>query len=186
MPAFVGVKVTCSTTCCPGCNVSGKLAPPTLKPLPLTDAALTCTAAVPVDTSVTLCDPLLPTVTFPKFTLVVLSRNAGDVCVTPAPLKATCCVAPVDELLLIANAPVAVPAFVGVKVTCSTTCCPGCNVSGKLAPLTLKPLPLTDAALTCTAVVPIELNVTFCVPLLPTVTLPKLTLDGLTANVATT
>ena len=49
-------------------------------PAPVIDACETFTVAVPVLVSVMLCVLLLPTATFPKFTLVALAES------TPAPL----------------------------------------------------------------------------------------------------
>ena len=52
----------------------------------------------------------------------------------PVPLRATVEVAPVDELLVKVNAPLAVPAVVGLKPIVRVTECPAASVKGKLAP----------------------------------------------------
>jgi hypothetical protein len=60
----------------------------------------------------------------------------------------------------------------------------GFRVSGKVAPETLKPDPVTAPALTVTGPVPVDDKVIVCVVAVFTVMLPKLTLDGLTLSVA--
>jgi len=57
------------------------------------------------------------------------------------------------------------------------------RVSGKVAPETEKPVPVTVAALTVTAAVPDEVRVTVCVVGVLTLTLPKLRLDALRLSV---
>ncbi len=59
------------------------------------------------------------------------------------------------------------------------------SVRGKVAPETVKPLPLTAAALTVTAAVPVEDRVRVCVVAVFTFTLPKDKLDELTLSVGT-
>ena len=59
----------------------------------------------------------------------------------------------------------------------------GFRVRGKVAPETVKPLPLTAAALTVTAAVPVEDRVNVCVVAVFTFTLPKDKLDELTLSV---
>ncbi len=59
------------------------------------------------------------------------------------------------------------------------------RVRGTVAPETVKPLPLTAAALTVTAAVPVEDRVRVCVVAVFTFTLPKDKLDELTLSVGT-
>ena len=61
----------------------------------------------------------------------------------------------------------------------------GFRVRGKVAPETVKPLPLTAAALTVTAAVPVEDRVRVCVVAAFTFTLPQDKLDELTLSVGT-
>ena len=61
----------------------------------------------------------------------------------------------------------------------------GLRVRGKLAPETVKPLPVTVAALTVTAVLPVEVKVTDCVAGVFTLTLPKDKLPVPTLSVGT-
>jgi len=59
------------------------------------------------------------------------------------------------------------------------------RVTGKVTPETLKPVPVTVAALTVRAAVPEEVRVTVCAVGVLTATLPKLRLDELTVSVGT-
>src|SRR2546425_9772039 len=60
--------------------------------------------------------------------------------------------------------------------------CPGGRVSGNVSPLMLKPAPVTGPCAMVKLALPELVNVTFCTPLLPTSTLPKLTLGGVTES----
>jgi hypothetical protein len=64
------------------------------------------------------------------------------------------------ELLAMATWPVAAPAAVGSNSRLSVTVCPGLRVTGKLAPLIVKPVPVSVAELTVTATLPVEERVT--------------------------
>jgi len=61
----------------------------------------------------------------------------------------------------------------------------GFRVRGKVAPETVKPVPVRVAALTVTAAVPVEDRVSVCVVAVFTFTLPKDRLDELTLRVGT-
>jgi hypothetical protein len=61
----------------------------------------------------------------------------------------------------------------------------GFRVRGKVAPETLKPVPVRVAALRVTAAVPVEDRVSVCVAAVFTLTLPKDRLDELTLSVGT-
>lgn len=78
----------------------------------------------------------------------------------PVPLRLITAVPLVEELLVIVSEPLAAPAVVGSKVTVNVTFCPGVRVTGKLAPETLNPAPVTAAALMVTEAVPEEVSVT--------------------------
>ena len=75
--------------------------------------------------------------------------------------------------------PVTAPAAEGLKVTLAVVVPPGAMVTGKVSPLRLKPAPDTLALETEMAVPPELLSVTPVLPLLPTVTSPKSTPEGL-------
>lgn len=71
----------------------------------------------------------------------------------------------------------ALPAAVGANFTVNELVAPGFSVPA-VKPLIEKPVPEALAAVTETAAVPVFLSVTVVDVLLPTTTLPKLTLDG--------
>jgi len=87
------------------------------------------------------------------------------------------------ELLVRVRVPVAVPATVGSKDTCSLMATVGFKVTGKVAPEIVNPVPVRLAELTVTADVPVELKVTYWVVAVPTGVLPKFKLVEL--NVST-
>jgi hypothetical protein len=102
----------------------------------------------------------------------------------PVPLSAMMEVVPVEELLSKVMVPVAVPAVVGSKVIVSVAVCPTASVSGKLAPETLKPVPVAVAEVMESDAVPVEDRVIDWVVLESTATLPKFTFDELRLRVA--
>jgi hypothetical protein len=69
-------------------------------------------------------------------------------------------VGPVDELLDKVTAPLAVRAVSGLKPTVRTALCPTFSVIGKAMPERVKPVPVTEPALTVTGAVPDEVSVT--------------------------
>jgi hypothetical protein len=77
----VGSNSTLSVAVCPEFSVSGKVAPETVKPAPLTVAALMVTAAVPVDDKVSVLVAEEFTFTLPKARLEALS--ASWICAAP-------------------------------------------------------------------------------------------------------
>ena len=181
-PAAVGLNCTVNVSVCFGFNVAGKVAPVTLKPVPLIVAAVTCTGPVPVDVSVRACVVVEPTARLPKLRLARFTVNCGVAAAVPVPPKLIRAVLLADELLLIVNFPVAAPAAAGLNCTVSASVCFGFKVAGRLAPEMLKPVPLIAAAVTFTGDVPVDVNITDCVPVEPTATFPKFTLPGLTVN----
>ena len=88
-----------------------------MKPVPLTLAELTVTAAVPLDVSVTVCVELDPSATLPKVRLLALTVNNAEL--VPVPLRLTVAVGFVDEVLLIVNVPVTAPVVFGANLTVS-------------------------------------------------------------------
>jgi hypothetical protein len=101
----------------------------------------------------------------------------------PVPLKLTTVDEPLEELLDSVNCPLSAPAVVGANCTVSEAVWPGFKVNGKVAPETEYPEPVTAAALTVTAELPVEDNVSVCVVDEPTATVPNETLELLTASV---
>lgn len=119
------------------------LARPTAIPPP---AAAAFSVTVQLSVPAVVIDPLLQ--------LNALSTG------TPVPLKLTEVEVPEVELLVSSSAPVAAPAAVGSNCTLSVAVCPGFNVSGKLAPDTVNPVPATVPELMVTAAAPVDDRVT--------------------------
>jgi len=99
---------------------------------------------------------------------------------TPLPLSAI--VAGEFAALLFTNTlPVTEPVAVGAKFTLNVVLCPAPKLSG-VNPLIVKPAPETLSEETFTLVLPVLLNVTVWLLLLPTFTFPKLKLLGPAAS----
>jgi hypothetical protein len=64
-------------TACPGLNVTGNVAPEAEKPVPVTAAEFTVTAAPPVDDRVTVCVVGVLSAVLPNETLVALMLRTG-------------------------------------------------------------------------------------------------------------
>ena len=140
------------------------------------------TGAVPVEVSVSGSVEAELTVTSPNVKLAALRVNCGLVAALPVPLRFTTAVLLVDELLWIVNCPDAGPVAVGSNCTLSVTDWFGFKVTGKVAPDTVKPLPVSVSELTVTGAVPVEVRVTGCFDEVFTVTLPNVKLAVLSAN----
>jgi hypothetical protein len=76
-PAAAGSNCTVRVAVCPWVKVMGKDAPETVNPAPLTVAALTVNEAAPVEVSVTLCVTAVPTPSFPKLKLELLTLKVA-------------------------------------------------------------------------------------------------------------
>ena len=74
--------------------------------------------------------------------------------------------------------PLLLPAAVGVNTALKVALCPAPTVAGRFGPVKLKPLPVADALEMVTVEPPLLVTDTVTDLLLPTVTLPKLTLLG--------
>src|SRR6266568_3450429 len=84
LPVAEGANCAVKMVFCPATSVSGRDKPLMLNPVPEVLAAERVTLAVPELVNVTVCDPLLPTSTFPKLKLEGLAVSAPC---TPVPLK---------------------------------------------------------------------------------------------------
>jgi len=76
-PVVVGSNATLSDVVWPGFRVTGKAAPGRLKPVPVTVAEFTVTAAVPTELSVMGCVAVVLMVTFPKLMVLALMFSVG-------------------------------------------------------------------------------------------------------------
>jgi hypothetical protein len=81
---------------------------------------------------------------------------------TPVPFKLTVAVPPEAALLDIVSVPVAAPEAVGSNCTCRLAVWFGVNVTGNVAPETLKPVPVIVAELMVSVALPLEVSVTDC------------------------
>lgn len=141
-------------------------------------------AAFPELVRVIFCEELLPTLTLPKLTLVGLMLNSDCACgcgCVPVPLNEMAMGEPC-ALLAIEMPPLAPPAEDGVKLAEKLTLWPALSVVGVDNPAMAKPEPETLAEEIVMLVVPEFVRVMDCDPLLPTATLPKLALVGVTIS----
>jgi len=97
----------------------------------------------------------------------------------------TCCIPVPDSaidageplaLLVTVTVPVALPAAVGLNTMPKVSDCEALSVTGTPAPEREKPVPPTAICEICTSELPVLVIVSFCVLLVPSSTLPKLTL----------
>ena len=99
---------------------------------------------------------------------------------TPLPLRAICA----DEfaaLLVTDKLPLTEPVALGAKFTVNVVLCPAPKLNG-VRPLVVKPAPVTVSPETFTLELPVLVNVTVWLLLLPTFTFPKLRLAGLAVS----
>src|SRR6266404_3110814 len=99
---------------------------------------------------------------------------------TPLPLRAICA-GEFAALLLTNKLPLTEPVAVGAKFTLNVVLCPAPKLSG-VNPLIVKPAPVTLSLETFTLVLPVLVNVTVWLLLLPTFTFPKLRLVALAVS----
>ncbi|HEY4978236.1 MAG TPA: hypothetical protein VII25_03640, partial [Candidatus Acidoferrum sp.] len=183
-PADGGLNCTVMVNACEADNVTGVPAPLKLYPVPLMLICEIVTLAFPVLVIVTFCCAELPVFTLPKLRLVELSEIVA-VAAIPVPLKATV-LGEVGALLTSETLPVTAPADCGANCTLKLLDAPGLIDSGRLNELVENPLPV---ALTCVIVstpVPLFVICIVCVFGAPTVTFPKLTLEGVSVTPAWT
>jgi hypothetical protein len=168
LPAEAGENFAANDVLCPAPSVRGVLTALTLKPVPEAVTCDTVKLAVPEFVKVTVWEPLLPTFTEPKLTAEGLAPSWPWV---PVPDRAIAAGEP-GALLTIETLPVAAPAEVGAKMAANEALLPALIVIGKLAPLTLNPVPEADACVTVRVALPLFVSVIVWVALLPTDTLP--------------
>jgi len=176
--AEAGVNPMVKTEDPPGATESGTVRPLNVKPVPASTAWVTLRFAVPAFRIVSDCVLLTPTATFPKLTLV----GTTEICAwTPVPLSAIVAGEFVAVLVMV-TLPERLAALAGANVTLNVVDFPAARVSGTVIPATLNPVPLSPICETVTLELPVFVNVTFCVVLLPVTTLPKLSDAGLAVN----
>jgi hypothetical protein len=133
LATVVGAKVIVRVVLCPAVRVAGVAMPLPEKPVPVTLICERFRVALPEFVMVTDFVPVVPSVIFPKATVVELTEIAGAVA-TPVPVIET-----VDgefgALLEIETLPGRLPAVVGAKVTLKLAELPAEIVEGVVSPL---------------------------------------------------
>lgn len=174
-PAPVGVNTALKVLLLPALIVIGSAGILLIvNPVPETVACETDTAAVPPFVRLIVWELLLPTVTVPRFALD--GFEVSWPC-TPVPLIAIDAGEP-GALLAIEMLPVTLPLAVGENFAANVTLAPGLIVCAP-TPVMLKPVPDAVTLVMFNAPLPGLERVTFTEETVPTVTLPKGTLDGL-------
>ena len=123
---------------------------------------------------------------YPETVEVLAVQDKLTVCgvaATPLPVNAIVAGEPA-ALLLTVTLPLAPPAVVGLKITLNVNFCDGDNVTGTLAPLNEKPVPLMLICEIWILALPVLVTVSVCVEERPVSTLPKLTLVELNESVS--
>jgi hypothetical protein len=108
-----------------------------------------------------------------------LPQESADKTGTPVPLRPITTEEPLEPSLASVNCPAITPAAVGLNCTFNMADWPGLRETGRAAPETVKPAPLSVAESIVTAAAPVEVKVTDCVACALTETLPKLRLAAL-------
>jgi hypothetical protein len=179
VPATCGLNITVNDAVCPAGMMIGSDKPLMLNRELLVVAAVTVTFA-PVALRLPEAVPLVPTNTLPKATGAGLAVNcAGAVVPVPARARVKVGLEPSDAMVAL---PLALPADCGAKVTLNFALCPGGSVTGVEIPPSVKPVPLIPTCEIVTVEPPVFVTVSDCCWLLPTCTVPKLSVVGLSAS----
>jgi hypothetical protein len=173
LPADCGAYCTLKFPLWPGVNVNGTASPLKVKPAPVTVACETVKLDVPLFLICTVCEFVFPVTTEPKLADVGVRLNPGC---TWVPVTAATAFTP--SLLVTVTLPAVAPAVVGANFTPNVKLCEGASVTGAPSPLTEIPAPLAATCVTVTLEFPVFETCTFCVLLLPALTLPKFKLEG--------
>ncbi len=177
-PAVVGVKLAEKGTLWPTLTVSGVAKPNNPNPVPVALADETVMLAVPEFVRVKDLEPLLPTATLPKLTLVGLTPSTPC---APEPVSGMFIGEPA-ALLTTEMFPVSFPAAVGANCTAKVVLAPALIVPAPI-PLMVNPVPVAVADMIVSAAFPVFDKVMFCDELAPTFTFPKLTFDELASMI---
>ena len=156
------------------------MTPLALKPAPVTPTLEIVTLALPLFVNTALSELLLPTFTFPKLRLEVLSPNSL-VAARPAPLSAMAS-GEFGALLVKVTEPVTAPAVVGANTALNVAEPPAPMFSGAVMPVVLKPVPATVTAEIVTVALPPLVKLIVCELLVPVTTLPKAALEGVAVS----
>lgn len=174
LPAEAGAKTALKLMLAFGANVFA-VKPVTLKPVPVMLSDETTKFAVPVFFKVIACVEDVPSATLPKVTLEGVTDIPGCV---PVPLSGIAVGEP-DTLVTREILPETVAVEAGANVALKLIVLPAATVCAE-KPVTPKPVPLAEAEETVKFAVPVFFRVIACVAVVPSATLPKLTLAGVT------
>jgi hypothetical protein len=172
LPAAAGANETPSVADWLGVRVVLALTPLALKPTPRVVTTEIVTFEFPALVTVTFCELLLPTFTFPKLTFVGL-RLRVRVAAIPEPLRLTD-VGEVGALLTMEMLPDAEPTKVGKNATIIVVCCPALMFNGSVNPLTLKADPDSFTWVMLSVAVPVFVMISAWDRLVPTTAFAKL------------
>jgi hypothetical protein len=175
-PGEVDVKTALNVVLLPAEIVCGER-PVILNPVPVTLPCKIVRPALPVFVRVTVCELLLPTATLPKVTLDGVTDSCDG---APVALRAIVVGEP-GALVVSEMLPDTAPAEVGVKIALIVALLPAEIVCGE-KPGMVNPAPVTPPCEIVRLALPAFFRVTVCELLPPTLTLPKLTLDGVTVS----
>lgn len=173
--AVVGEYCTVKVMLCEGDRVTAD-PPDNDKFDPFKTALDMATLELPVFVSVTIREAVVPTFTFPKFTLRGFTARVKPGA-TPAPLNAMA-EGGFEASLTRDKLPVEGPADLGSNFTLKIAVLPALNVIGSARPEELKPAPEILAAEIVTGTVPGLAICTVCVLATPVTALPKLIFAG--------
>jgi hypothetical protein len=180
-PDAVAANTTSNDEPWPGDNVSGSAAKPlTLNPEPLTLIWDMVTLAVPVLLTATGSVLLVPTATVPKFKVLGFALS-WPTTATPLPVRGML-FGELEALLTKEALPLAAVVVVGAKLTLRDVLWPGARLNGSVLPPILNPFPVAVYWEMVAVAGPLFVIITGSVLLVPTVTLPKLTLVGLVVS----
>jgi hypothetical protein len=174
VPDEVGPNTTLNVVLLPAATDKGAPIPVILKPVPVAVMEEMVRDADPPFESVMVCELLVPVVTFPKLALLGVAVICA--CVA-APLKEIV-IDGFEALLTIEILPLLLPELVGANCALKVVLWPAGTVTGAVSPLMLKPPPDAAACEIVTLAEPEFVKVMDWLPLLPTFTDPKLTLEG--------
>lgn len=179
LPADSGAKVTLKVALCPAVSAAGVEIPLTVNPVPLLPTCEMVTVDPPVFVTVSDNACLLPTVTVPKLRLVGFAPTAPSA--TPVPdIGRDSGELGASEVIV--TLPLALPAVGGENVAVNVVLCEALSARGVVMPVSPNPLPLTETCEMFTVEPVLLVSVTVWLLLVPSVTLPKLSLVGLTVS----
>jgi len=171
-PADVGAKTALNDMLLLGASVCA-VKPVTVKPAPVTLSDETTKLAVPVFFSVTAWVEDVPLETFPKLTLDGVTEIPGC---APVPLSATD-IGVAEALVTTEMLPETLAVDAGANVALKVMVLPAARDCA-VKPVTPKPVPVTLSEETLTLAEPVFFKVIAWVAVVPSATLPKLTLAG--------